>query len=147
MIALYILIGFVIGFTVYNLQGFSSMNKSLKSIADKMNTPQPKEEEKQKPKPATLLGTGRKGLMEKQLSAGDETIDAVYEVYELERSKDKSKVGIVDVKTSKGVYNSPEYRAKMKELYDGSWIDSKEIEWLDEAPELVRDEKLKDLLD
>lgn len=146
----YILIGFIIGYIASNIQGFSGINKSLKIIADKLNSTSviQEEEEKQRktPKPVTLLGTGRKGLMKRQLSAGKVNIDAVYEVYEIERSTDKSKIGIVDVRADQGAYNGADYRAKMKELYDKSWILSNEIEWLEESPELVRDEKLKDLL-
>jgi hypothetical protein len=150
---IYLLIGFIGGFIVSNMQGFSSINKNLKLLVEGQK-PQPVQQPTlpSKPVPVQLRGTGRKGLMERSLSSTDRdskrktNIDVVYEVYEIERSKDKSKIGILEIQVNQSEYSTDSYKEMMKNLYENSWIDSKDVEWLDEAPELVRDEKLNDLL-
>ncbi len=149
---IYIIVGFILGYIVSNIQGISSLNKTLKKVLEKISVPTDTNQHNSIPKPVQLKGTGRKGLMEQKLSSsspGKKAVDvtATYEVYEIERSKDKSKIGIINIRVDKGEFTTDSYRKKMLELYDNAWITSTDIEWLSESPELVRDEKLTDLLD
>ena len=141
---LYILIGFIIGTFLSNYVGF---NKVVKAIEDLKGLPQQKKED-EPVQPKKLKGTGRKGLMEKSFTdqTTKESIDVEFEIYEIERSKTKSKIGIIGIHVDKGAYSGKTYKDTMTGMWDKSWVDIADIEWLDESQELAREDKLKDLL-
>lgn len=129
-----------------------SVTIGLHRIANAINNKQPdttKPEEETKPK--RLLGTGRKGLMTKSFEAGEgsnkEDFDVIFEVYEIERSVNKSKIGVLSQRTTKGKYTTETIRSQLKDLWDQAWVDDKDVEWLEESKELVREDKLNNILD
>ena len=139
----YILIGFAIGSFVTNWVGF---NKVVNAIKDLKAQPAPPKEEVQ---PQKLKGTGRKGLMQKSFTDTEtnSSFDAEFEVYEIERSKAKSKVGIISIHVGQGKYGSDSYKRALIGMWDKAWVEISDVEWLDESQELVREDKLNDLLD
>lgn len=140
---LYILIGFIIGTFLSNYVGF---NKVVKAIEGSKLTQEKKSDEPVQPK--KLKGTGRKGLMEKSFTDQNtkESIEVEFEIYEIERSKTKSKIGIIGIHVDKGAYSGKTYKDTMIGMWDKAWVDIADIEWLDESQELAREDKLKDLL-
>lgn len=130
-----------------------SITIGLNRIANAINNKQAitKPEETQETKPKKLLGTGRKGLMTKSFSAGEgsnkEDFDVIFEVYEIERSVNKSKIGVLSQRTTKGKYTTETIKSQLKYLWDQAWVNDKDVEWLEESKELVREDKLNNILD
>ena len=87
----------------------------------------------------------RKGLVNKSFSGtngfGKVTIEGQFEILELERTSEKSKVKVIDCHSNKS-----EYKQELIKMVDGSWILSKEIEWIEKSKQEERDEKLNELL-
>jgi len=92
----------------------------------------------------------RKGLVNKSFSGtngfGKVTIESQFEILELERTSEKSKVKVIDCHSNKSDYNSEKNKQELIKMVDGSWILSKEIEWIEKSKQEERDEKLNELL-
>ena len=92
----------------------------------------------------------RKGLVNKSFSGtnvfGKVTIESQFEILELERTSEKSKVKVIDCHSNKSDYNSDQNKQELIKMVDGSWILSKEIEWIEKSKQEERDEKLNELL-
>jgi hypothetical protein len=92
----------------------------------------------------------RKGLVNKSFSGtngfGKVTIESQFEIIELERTSEKSKVKVIDCHSNKSEYNSGDSKQELIKMVDGSWILSKEIEWIEKSKQEERDEKLNELL-
>lgn len=131
--------------TVILLLILLSVTVNLNRIVTALKTKDTTEEKEVKPK--KLLGTGRKGLMKRSFSSNDDEFDVVFEIYEIERSAKRSKIGILSQQTSKGKYATEEYKAHLKGMWDQAWIDDKDVEWLEESKELVREDKINNILD
>ena len=139
LILLFILVSITIG-----------LNRIANAINNKQSTTKPEETKPEETKPKKLLGTGRKGLMTKSFSAGegsDKEFDVIFEVYEIERSVNKSKIGVLSQRTTKGRYTTETIKSQAKDLWDQAWVDDKDVEWLEESKELVREDKLNNILD
>lgn len=79
----------------------------------------------------------------RNLEKSDITIQ--YELGEVERTKDKSKVNVINFT----VINSTEAKDmdnKIKALIENSWILSTEIEWIEDDITTQRDKKLQEIL-
>lgn len=92
----------------------------------------------------------RKGLVNKSFSVkngfGKVTIESEFEIVELERTSEKSKVKVIDCHSNKSEHNSAKNKQELIKMIDGSWILSKEIEWIEKSKQEERDEKLDELL-
>ncbi len=122
-----------------------SVTVNLNRIVDLLK--EKKEETKEEVKPKKLLGTGRKGLMKRSFSSNDDEFDVVFEIYEIERSAKRSKIGILSQQTSKGKYATDAYKSHLKDMWDQAWVDDKDVEWLEESKELIREDKINNILD
>jgi len=94
----------------------------------------------------------RKGLLIKNFSVSNAytgktgTIQGEFEILELERTNTKSKVKVIDCHSNKSDCNSDQNKQELIKMVDGSWILSKEIEWIERSKQEERDEKLDELL-
>jgi hypothetical protein len=78
----------------------------------------------------------RKGLYthEYTVTRGEDKISDIvvnFELGEIEKSGTKSKVIVLDLKSSNSEYNNSFQKDKIKSMIENSWIDSKEIDWID----------------
>jgi hypothetical protein len=69
-------------------------------------------------------------------------IDVTYEVGEIDRTLNKSKVKVISAISSE---SDSDYQSLIK-MIDNSWVNSSEIEWIEATIEDVRDKKISELL-
>ena len=70
-----------------------------------------------------------------------------FEVGELEKTSTKSKIEVINLSTSSAAYNKEgDDRDKMKSMVNNLWIDSKEVEWIEDPVQKMREEKLNEIL-
>ena len=70
-----------------------------------------------------------------------------FEVGELEKTSGMSKVEVVNLSTSSAVYNKEgDDRDKMKSMVHNLWLDSSQIEWIEDPIQKMREEKLNEIL-
>jgi len=90
----------------------------------------------------------RRGIVSKGYTSGSgasaESFSVQFEIGEIERTKDKSKVHVINMVPSGSSFadNLPGVRR----IFDKSWVDSKDIEWIEKSTQAERKERLKDLL-
>ena len=74
-------------------------------------------------------------------------VDVQFEIGEIERTSVKSKVRVITLKASSAEYNKggDDYD-KLKSMIDNAWLNSNEIEWIEEPIDKIRDEKLNKIL-
>jgi hypothetical protein len=76
---------------------------------------------------------------------GDVTVQ--FEVGELEKTSGMSKVEVINLSTSNDAYNKEgSDRDRMKSMVDNLWLDSSQIEWIEDPIQKMRDEKLNEIL-
>ena len=94
----------------------------------------------------------RKGLYTQkyqitQLGVKVSEIDVNFEVGEIEKTKNKSKVKVLDMVSTSADYNSASsQRDKLKSMVQNSWVNSSEIEWIEEDLSEKRNEKINKIL-
>ncbi len=94
----------------------------------------------------------RKGLYTQkyqvtQLGVKVREIEVDFEVAEIERTQTKSKVKVLDMVSTSADYNSASsQRDKLKSMVENSWVDSNEIEWIEEDLSEKRNEKINKIL-
>lgn len=81
-----------------------------------------------------------------QLNVKTGTVETQFEVGEIERTSTKSKIKVIDAKSSKNEFNSGFEKEKIIRMIDNSWIESNSIEWIESALEDIRDEKINEIL-
>ena len=75
------------------------------------------------------------------------TIDVQFEVAEVEKTPSKSKIKVLDLVASSAEYNNDSTeKNRLKSMIENSWIESKEIEWIDDDLSLKREEKINEIL-
>lgn len=75
------------------------------------------------------------------------TIDVQFEVAEVEKTPSKSKIKVLDLVASSAEYNNDSTeKNKLKSMIENSWIESKEIEWIEDDLALKREEKINNIL-
>lgn len=93
----------------------------------------------------------RRGLyyQEYNLSKGgvpDGTLSVTFEVGEIDYSETKSKIEVLSIKTNRSEYNkSSDDLERVTKMADQSWVDSKEIEWIQSASK-SRNDKIDKIL-
>lgn len=91
------------------------------------------------------LYTNSYSISQNGYKTGEVTVQ--FEVGELEKTSTKSKVEVINLSTSSAVYNKEgDDRNKMKSMVNNLWIDSSEIEWVEDHLQQKRDEKLNEIL-
>ena len=61
------------------------------------------------------------------------TIDVQFEVAEVEKTPSKSKIKVLDLVASSAEYNNDSAeKNRLKSMIENSWIESKEIEWIED---------------
>lgn len=97
-----------------------------------------------------LLGSHqlRRGLFKTTLknNVDDSNFDINYEVEEISKSKLKSKIKIIDYKSSNSKYNEIFWRKTIIDIHDNSWIDTNSIDWIESDISTIRDNKIKQIL-
>jgi hypothetical protein len=94
----------------------------------------------------------RKGLYTQkyqitQLGVKVSEIDVNFEVGEIEKTKNKSKVKVLDMVSSSAEYNNASsQRDKLKSMIENSWIESNEVEWIEDDLSEKREEKINKIL-
>ena len=70
-----------------------------------------------------------------------------FEVGELEKTPGMSKVEVINLSTSSAAYNKEgDDRDKIKSMVHNLWIDSSQIEWIEDPIQKMREEKLNEIL-
>ena len=70
-----------------------------------------------------------------------------FEVGELEKTPGMSKVEVINLSTSNALYNKEGVdRDNMKSMVDNLWLDSSQIEWIEDPIQKMREEKLNEIL-
>lgn len=91
------------------------------------------------------LYTNSYSISQNGYKTGEVTVQ--FEVGELEKTSAKSKVEVINLSTSSAVYNKEgDDRNRMKSMVNNLWIDSTEIEWVEDALQQKREEKLNEIL-
>jgi len=75
------------------------------------------------------------------------SVDVQFEIGELEKTSNKSKVEVINISTSNAEYNREgPSRDRLVSMINISWIDSNLIEWIEDPIQKIRDEKLNEIL-
>jgi hypothetical protein len=91
------------------------------------------------------LYTNSYSISQNGYKTGEVTVQ--FEVGELEKSPGMSKVEVINLSTSSTVYNKEgDDRDRMKSMVDNLWLDSSQIEWIEDPIQKMRDEKLNEIL-
>jgi hypothetical protein len=70
-----------------------------------------------------------------------------FEVGELEKTPGMSKVEVINLSTSSAAYNKEGVdRDNMKSMVHNLWLDSSQIEWIEDPIQKMREEKLNEIL-
>ena len=70
-----------------------------------------------------------------------------FEVGELEKTPGMSKVEVINLSTSNALYNKEGVdRDNMKSMVHNLWLDSSQIEWIEDPIQKMREEKLNEIL-
>jgi hypothetical protein len=93
----------------------------------------------------------RKGLYNNEYSVTQggivvKDIMVNFELGEIERSGTKSKVIVLNLKCNNSEYNNSYQKDKIKSMIEESWIDSKEIDWIEQDLSQIREEKINQIL-
>ncbi len=84
----------------------------------------------------------RKGIMDSSFSSTDKygvktNFDVQFEVGEIQRSKDKSKICVLSYSTI-----SDKFDDRVLKSVENSWRNSNEIEWIEDSIDQIRDKKI-----
>jgi hypothetical protein len=91
------------------------------------------------------LYTNSYSISQNGSKTGEVTVQ--FEVGELEKTPGMSKVEVINLSTSSTVYNKEgDDRDRMKSMVDNLWLDSSQIEWIEDPIQKMRDEKLNEIL-
>ena len=84
----------------------------------------------------------KRGIYECSYTINIRQIDVQFEVVEIERTKDKSKVEVLSIITSEDTT----IKFKLKNLVNNSWILTSKIEWIEKPINDIRDDKINEIL-
>jgi hypothetical protein len=126
MIYLGIIIGFILGLPI----GFIKWKKKPTPVVEKYS---------------------RRGLLQKSFSVTDNlttrktTVDAMYEIGELESTDKLSKIEVIDLKSDQSEYNTEHNKKRLVDMIDKSWVNSDDITWITTAAD-KRNKKIDEIL-
>ena len=91
------------------------------------------------------LYTNSYSISQNGSKTGEVTVQ--FEVGELEKTPGMSKVEVINLSTSNAAYNKEGAdRDRMKSMVDNLWLDSSQIEWIEDPIQKMREEKLNEIL-
>jgi hypothetical protein len=74
-------------------------------------------------------------------------VNVQFEVGELEKTLGMSKVEVISLSTSSAVYNKEgDDRDRIKSMVNNLWLDSSQIEWIEDPIQKMREEKINEIL-
>jgi len=93
----------------------------------------------------------RRGIYDHTFEASNsfgksEKISAQFEVGELERTGDKSKIEVIRVTPNQSEYSTEKYKNKMIDLINHTWIVSSSFDWIEDDISEKRNQKIDQLL-
>jgi hypothetical protein len=92
----------------------------------------------------------RRGIYSKSFTVTEgvskSSADCQYELEEIERTKDKSKVKVLSLKPGQSKYLESEWMRRFKDIINETWIDSSEIDWIEDDLAEKRNQKIDELL-
>jgi len=104
-----------------------------------------KYKKKKTPTPPLLRrGIVTRGYTSESGAGEKENFSVQFEVGEIERTKDKSKIHIINMIPSGSSFESN--LTGVYKIFNKSWVDTKDIEWIEKSARAKRKEILKDVL-
>lgn len=89
----------------------------------------------------------RRGIWDKDyLSSDNKSFNVQFELGEIEATSTKSKVKVISMAASKSEYNNLSTKIKLKEMVNFTWIDSNDIEWIEDDLVKKRNDKINKIL-
>ena len=93
----------------------------------------------------------RRGIYDHTFEAtdvvGNKTkVDAQFEIGELERTGNKSKIEVIRLTPNQTEYSTESYKKKMIDLINHTWIESASFEWIEDDMTEKRNQKIDQLL-
>ena len=81
-----------------------------------------------------------------EISNSFEKISVQFEVGELERTGDKSKIEVIGVTPNQSEYSTEKYKNKMIDLINHTWIVSSSFDWIEDDISEKRNQKIDQLI-
>ena len=92
----------------------------------------------------------RRGIYNKTFNTTEgiskSSVDCQYELEEIERTKDKSKVRVLSLKPGGSKYLESQWMKQFKDIINETWIDSNQIDWIEDDLAEKRNQKIDELL-
>ncbi len=126
MIFLGIIIGFILGLPI----GFIKWKKKSVPVVEKYS---------------------RRGLLQKSFSITDQittrksTVEATYEIGELESTDKLSKVEVIELNSDQSEFNSDYNKKRLADMVNKTWVSSSDITWITTAAD-TRNKKIDEIL-
>lgn len=95
------------------------------------------------------INNKRRGIYERSFTVGDnppESMTCQYEVRELEKTNNKSKIEVISLVPSRSSFSTDEFKAKLRNMIENSWVNSDQIEWIEDDKAETRNKKINELL-
>lgn len=88
----------------------------------------------------------RRGIWSNGYTSGSESFDVQFELGEIEVTSTKSKVKVISMVASKSQYNNLTTKTKLKEMVNLTWMNSDDIEWIEDDLAKRRNDKIDQIL-
>lgn len=88
----------------------------------------------------------RRGIWSNGYTSGNESFSVQFELGELEATSKRSKVKVISMVASQSRYNNMSTKLKLKEMVDLTWMNSDDIEWIEEDVAKKRNDKIDEIL-
>lgn len=79
-------------------------------------------------------------------TSGSESFSVQFELGELEATSTRSKVKVISMVASQSKYNNLTTKSKLKEMVDLTWMNSSDIEWIEDDLAKRRNDKIDKIL-
>lgn len=90
----------------------------------------------------------RRGIVDKTFtySKSNEDVNVQVEIGEIEKTKQKSKIKVINMIFRSSSHSTYANKLKIEELLNNSWIDSSTIEWIEDDTAQQRNKKIEQIL-
>lgn len=88
----------------------------------------------------------RRGIWSNSYTSGNESFNVQFELGELEATSKRSKVKVISMVASQSRYNNMSTKLKLKEMVDLTWMNSDDIEWIEEDLAKKRNDRIDEIL-
>lgn len=135
-----IVLGFVLSALFFSALGFVFGKKAGSSVGNQGTPDVPK---------GKTPEYSRRGIYSNSYSAGvypnKKSFDVQFELGELESTSTKSKVVVISMACSRSEYNDDATKKRIGEMINYTWMQSDEIEWIDDTSKM-RNDKIDQIL-